>query len=126
MNFFWTLYFNICIDEYIIYDLPEIQELQKYYLSNYPEVATKIKYGQNCCGDLTNDNKYCIVSNYCISAICVPYRKEYLKNLEGKVNGAYIHWNSSEFTHIPSEWNIESEYPNTNPHFENKLITYCV
>jgi hypothetical protein len=117
-------YFDISIDEYIIYDLPAIQDLQKYYLANYPEVAAKIKYGQNSCSDLDNSSKYFVVSNYCISAICVSYRQEYLKNLENKVSGVYIHWNSSEFTYLPPEWNIQPEHPNTNPHFENKLITY--
>jgi hypothetical protein len=104
---------GINIDKYFIYDLPETQKLQRYYLSNANNVRWKPAntFGKNF---ITNDGEINIlVSCYCLSEIEDKYKLEYLQNLLHKVHGAYLSWNWGDKTGLPIDRIETPEYPDT-------------
>ena len=107
---------GINIDKYFIYDLPETQKLQRYYLSN-TNCITNVRwkpasnFGQNF---ITNDGEINIlVSCYCLSEIEDKFKLEYLQHLLSKVSGAYLAWNWGYKTGLPENRIETVEYPDT-------------
>ncbi len=111
---------GVKLEKYIIYDLPGVQELQKYYLGLHG-VASNVEW--HSCelygGDLaseTNKNYY-LVSHYCMGEIPGPQRAEYLKNLFPIIRGAFFAWNNgsvADFDAWKGEKNICLEEPDTS------------
>jgi hypothetical protein len=104
---------GINIDKYFIYDLPETQKLQRYYLSNANNVRWKpaSNFGQHF---ITTDGEINIlVSCYCLSEIDDEYKNKYLQNLLHKINGAYLAWNWGNKTGLPENRIETPEYPDT-------------
>jgi hypothetical protein len=113
------------IQNHIIYDLPSIQNLQKYYLQNHPEVLQTMSWNNsNLFGadlEVNPDVDYVLVSNYCISEILLEYREKYLSNLVPKVQAMYMIWNSQSRAFLPSGYNEQDEVPQTGEY--NVVIT---
>jgi len=104
---------GIDIDKYFIYDLPETQKLQRYYINSSNNVRWKPAntFGKNF---ITNDGEINIlVSCYCLSEIEDVYKLEYLENLLHKINGAYLAWNWGDKTGLPNDRIEIQEYPDT-------------
>ena len=104
---------GINIDKYFIYDLPETQKLQRYYLNSMNNVRWKPakSFGRNF---ITADGEINIlVSCYCLSEIDDEFKLEYLQNLLSKVNGAYLSWNWGDKTGLPENRIETPEYPDT-------------
>lgn len=112
--------FNILIVHYFIYDLPEIQELQKYYTGLHNIDKNIVWCDCNTFGaDLhqsdENTGDFVLVSNYCMSEISAKFRKAYLGNLLPRVKAVYMRWNFGSKEDLPSCTSIEPEVPCTYP-----------
>jgi len=116
--------FNINIDKYVIYDLKEIQNLQKYYLNNFNYIENIVWNDSNTFGEDLKDDNYILVSNYALSEIDIEYRLKYLKNLLPKVSSSFMIWNSDNIKGLESVLNIKQdiEYPQTG--LCNTIITF--
>ena len=105
---------GINIDKYFIYDLPETQKLQRYYLNSsnsFVRWKPANTFGKNF---ITNDGEINIlVSCYCLSEIEDVYKLEYLRNLLHKISGAYLSWNWGDKTGLPNDRAEIPEYPDT-------------
>lgn len=114
--------FKIKIEKYIIYDLPEVQKLQEYYLSNFADVFGNVQFSDcNTFGeDLEENNNNILISNYALSEIDISFRKKYLRNLLPKLSGFYMIWNSESEEGLPFSINEEPENPQTG--FCNKVL----
>ena len=116
---------GINIDKYFIYDLPETQKLQRYYLNSInssSNVRWKLSntFGSNF---ITVDGEINIlVSCYCLSEIDDNYKKKYLDALLHKVSGAYLAWNWGNKTGLPENRTEVSESPDTGN--GNMIITW--
>jgi len=113
---------NINITNYFIYDLLEVQNLQKFYLSNFEFIQNVVFKDSNSYGaDLDSKSNSFLVSNYAISEIPREFRLKYLKNLIPNIKRAYFVWNTDTIEDLPiNRISIESEIPNTGK--DNKII----
>ena len=116
--------YNVNIRKYYIYDLPSVQNLQKYYLSRHNFLDGFVEWKDNSCfgSDLNKNNEELfLISNYALSEMNLEYRKKYLENILPVINGAYMLWNSPNMEFLPFIRNEKEEIPNTGEH--NKIIT---
>jgi len=113
---------GIVIDKYFIYDLPETQKLQRYYLNSSSNVRWKPanSFASNF---ITIDGEINIlVSCYCLSEIDDNYKLEYLRNLLPKVACGYLAWNWGDKSGLPENKTDVPEYPDTGN--GNTIITW--
>lgn len=115
-------HFEIKITDYTIYDLPEIQTLQKHYLKNHlinVSFNSAFTFGEDFDSEQSNN---ILVSNYCLSEINDYFKILYLKNLLPVVKGAYLAWNWGDKTGLPNERKEIPEVPDTGT--GNTIITW--
>lgn len=116
-------HYGITITNYHIYDLPEIQQLQQYYLSNFNNINvvynSSFSFGEDFTSTQPNN---ILISNYCLSEIDDSYKNLYLKNLIPKVKGAYMAWNWGKKTGLPETRTEVAEIPDTGN--GNTIITW--
>jgi len=116
-------HYEITISNYHIYDLPEIQSLQQYYLSNFDTVKVTYNSAFTFGSDFTSiQSNNILISNYCLSEINDEYKHQYLKNLIPKVKGAYLAWNWGDKKGLPSIRREVPEIPDTGN--GNTIITW--
>jgi hypothetical protein len=114
---------NVRIKNYIIYDIPGVIKLQKYYLSLHG-IDTKVTwkdadtYGSECNSEDTN----VLVSCYCISELLDEYRRNYLKNLLPKIKAAFFVWNWGSKADLPEDRDERPEIPDTSGGNGNTVI----
>jgi hypothetical protein len=114
---------NIRIKNYIIYDLPGVTKLQKYYLSLHG-LDSKVEwmnpdtYGSECDASDTNF----LISSYCISEIPDQYRAKYLSTLLPKIKGAFFVWNWGSKAELPADRDERPEIPDTSDGKGNTII----
>ena len=121
-------FYGVTINEYHLIDLPDINLLQKLYLSNF-SFTTKLlfhsayTYGHN----ITTTNLF-LISNYCFSEIDSEHQKRYISQLFPKVSHGFMTWNHILFYDFGFKVNIEEEYPltsyNPNNELNNKYISF--
>ena len=113
--------YSLKIKKYYIYDLPSVENLQKYYLTRHDFLDGFIEWKDSCTfgSDLKEDDIF-LVSNYALSEMNIEYRKKYLENLLPKLMGGYIIWNSQNMEGLPFKRIEKDENPKTGEH--NKLI----
>ena len=114
---------GINISEYYIYDIPNVQSLQQYYLRNFPDIFDKITW-KKCDtfgSDIPTNMSNFLISNYCLSEISEQYRTNYLQNILPSISGAYLAWNDNSTNCLPSNRLEVDEEPKTGPY--NKIIT---
>jgi hypothetical protein len=117
--------YNLKIKKYYIYDLPSVQNLQKYYLSRHNFLHEFIEWKDSSFfgSDLKDDNndELFLISNYALSEMNLEYRKKYLENILPIIKGAYMLWNSQNMEGLPFRRIEKEENPKTGEH--NKIIT---
>jgi len=116
--------YNVKIKKYYIYDLPSVQNLQKYYLKrhNFLDGFIEWKDSSQFGSDLKeNIDDIFLISNYALSEMNLEYRKKYMENLLPIINGAYMLWNSPNMEGLPFRRTENEENPKTGEH--NKIIT---
>lgn len=114
--------YSLKIKKYYIYDLPSVENLQKYYLSRHDFLDGIIEWKDSCTFgmDLKEEDDIFLVSNYALSEMNIEYRKKYLENLLPKLIGGHIIWNSQNMEGLPFERIEKDENPKTGEH--NKII----
>jgi hypothetical protein len=115
--------YNVKIKKYYIYDLPSVQNLQKYYLKrhNFLDGFVEWKDSSTFGSDLKECNEIFLISNYALSEMNMEYRKKYLENILPMTNGAYMLWNSQDMEGLPFKRVEKEENPKTGEY--NKIIT---
>lgn len=115
--------YNVKIKKYYIYDLPSVQNLQKYYLTrhNFLDGFIEWKESSTFGKDLKEEEGLFLISNYALSEMNLEYRKQYLENILPIINGAYMLWNSPNMEGLPFRRIEKEEHPKTGEH--NKVIT---
>lgn len=114
---------GVSVEKYIIYDLPNVQLLQKYYLSHHT-IDMPIEW-RDCTtfgSDLSPDSTNVLVSCYCISEIPNEFRKQYLRNLLPKIKAAFFVWNWGSKEDLPAERDDRPEIPDTSSGNGNTVI----
>lgn len=113
---------DVEIDQYVIYDLPGVCELQKFYLDHH-NLEYNVVWNDSASfgSDLNTGNRIFLVSAYCISELDSNLRKKYLENLLSKVSGAYLVWNLESLEDLqPHTFEVTEEVPQTGT--VNKII----
>lgn len=83
-------------DEYVLVDLPEVVELQKKYLSNFPEIFAKCKFiPTDKIEKLENIDLF--ISNYALSECDYETQVKYYENFVSNSKFAYIIYNLVNF-----------------------------
>lgn len=114
---------NITIKNYYIYDLKSTQNLQKYFLNNFPFITNVVWKNSETFGeDLNTNENFFLISNYCISEIQDEYRIKYLNNLLPKIKGAYMAWNWGSKNELPVNRVEKKEIPDTSNGGNNTII----
>ena len=114
---------NVRIKNYILYDIPGVIQLQKYYLSLHG-IDSKVTwkdadtYGSECNSEDTN----VLVSCYSISELVDEYRTKYLKNLLPKIKAAFFVWNWGSKAELPEDRDERPEIPDTSGGKGNTVI----
>lgn len=92
IDFFKNKY-NISINSYKIIDLPEANQLQKLYISNFNPTTSIEFHSSELYGlDISMDNLY-LISNFCFSELPMNLQKQYINNLFNKVVHGFMAWN---------------------------------
>lgn len=115
--------FGIRVQKYIIYDLPSVQKLQKYYLSLHT-ISMEIEW-RDCAtfgADVSSDTTNVLVSCYCISEVPNGIRKQYLRNLLPNIKAAFFVWNWGSKEDLPSDRDERPEIPDTSGGKGNTVI----
>lgn len=102
--------FNLVINSYIIFDLPEVCLLQKKYIEN---VGIKVE-SFNLNETPTLKNESFLISNYAFSEISENIQKKYIDTIIPKCSHGFLTWNFIpvyQFTNKPLH--IEEECPKT-------------
>jgi hypothetical protein len=124
--------YNITIKEYRIYDIPEVQALQKAYINASDVKNANITFG-NCsefASDMYiythNDVNWFLISAYAIGEFGIPMADKYLSNLCGSwLCGGFLVWNTEELSNnIPSIAVMEIENPDTSCGRNNRVISW--
>jgi hypothetical protein len=108
---------------YTIVDLPEINNLQRWYLKQF-KLDLNVTYEY----DYTDPRKCFVVSNYCLAEIGEENRQTYINNLIlPHAYAGFFAWNSNaslNFLLDNDKFNtkIETEVPQTGP--DNKIVTF--
>jgi hypothetical protein len=114
---------NLRIKNYIVYDLPGVINLQKYYLSLHG-VEERVQwrdpdtYGSECSEADTN----VLISCYCLSEIDDSYRTKYLQTLLPKIKAAFFVWNWGSKAALPEIRDERPEVPDTSNGRGNTII----
>lgn len=115
--------YNVKIKKYYIYDLPLVQNLQKYYLLRHDFLNGFIEWKDSSSfgSDLKeNSDELFLISNYALSEMNIEYRKKYLENILPIISGAYMIWNSPNIEGLPFRRIEKEEIPRTGEH--NKIV----
>jgi len=121
-------HFNVEISNYIIYDLPEVAQLQKYYLDQN-RAAEIVSWGDSasCGGDIAErvqaNSHLLITSNYCLSEIPESLRLQYIENVLKRAESVYMRWNWGDKGCLPPNLTIVPEIPDTSHGNGNTIIT---
>jgi hypothetical protein len=112
---------GIKITKYIIIDLPGVQILQKWYLSQFNlSFPVEWKDCENFGKDVEED--VFLISCYALGEFTNDIKDKYLDNILPKLCGGFLLWNSvSNTERLPSR-KEEPEYPQTG--IANKVITF--
>ena len=114
---------NLQIKNYILYDLPGVTKLQKYYLSLHG-VEERVQwrdpntYGSECSEADTN----VLISCYSLSEIADSYRAKYLQTLLPKIKAAFFVWNWGSKAALPEIRDERPEVPDTSNGRGNTII----
>ena len=114
---------NLRIKNYILYDLPGVTKLQKYYLSLHG-VEERVQwrdtntYGSECSEIDTN----VLISCYSLSEIADSYRTKYLQTLLPKIKAAFFVWNWGSKAALPEIRDERPEVPDTSNGRGNTII----
>ena len=111
--------YNLKIKKYYIYDLPSVQNLQKFYLKRHNFLDGFIEWKDSSSFGCDLQNVF-LISNYALSEMNIEYRKKYLENLLPNINGAYMLWNSSNMEGLPYKRIEKEENPKTGEY--NKIV----
>jgi hypothetical protein len=114
---------GVSVEKYIIYDLPQIQLLQQYYLSHH-NIEMPIEW-RDCTtfgSDLSPDSTNVLMSSYCISELPNEFRKRYLQNLLPKIKAALLIWNWGSKEDLPADRDDRPEVPDTSNGKGNTII----
>lgn len=124
---------SVKINKYMIIDLPEVQVLQKWYLSQF-NISFPVEWKESCNfgkdiempmnidGIEKNDGIF-LISNYALGEFTNDIKDAYLDNILPKICGGFLLWNSVSSTdRLPSYRKEEPEYPQTG--INNKVITF--
>lgn len=115
--------FGITIEKYIIYDIPSVQALQKYYLSAHSmDMPIEWKDCSTFGSDLSSETTNFLVSCYCISELPDTYRKQYLQNILPNIKGAFFAWNWGSKEDLPVDRDERPEIPDTSGGRGNTII----
>ena len=123
INFF-SSYYKIEIDNYIIIDLKEVIQLQEMFhktinMKEKVQYVDASSYGQ----EIDNAKLFCI-SNYCYSEISNENQHGYCYYLFPKVSHGFMCWNNIRPPCLPFEFREEREIPNTEDDGINKFIYF--
>lgn len=109
---------NIQIKEYAIFDLPEVQQFQKYYLDKTitPSIS---RYGVQKITSLNSNNlekfndnySYCI-SCYALGEFDTQVKHRYIHNIVSKINHGIIVWNPHLNKDSEGESLLQQYHPN--------------
>lgn len=120
---------DIKVEEYRIYDLEAVQQLQHRYFTHHVDTGsfgdTAISWGssQSTGNELPDQPNWYFVSCYAVSEFEPSLGRAYLSHLVPKTQGGFFAWNSQlETDLLPSHRVEESEIPLTGPH--NKIVYY--
>lgn len=120
--------YNITITEYHLIDLPDINSLQKRYLSNFELGTTLSFHSAYTYGSAITDTNLFLVSNYCFSEIDDAHQKQYIAQLFPKVSHGFMTWNHIVLYDFGFNFQSEAEYPltsnNSNPLLNNKYVYF--
>ena len=99
---------GVNLEKYVIYDLPGVQQLQKYYLGLHGVTTVEWRsctlYGSDTASDVAEGKNLYLVSHYCMGEIPGPQRAAYLGNLLPVVRGAFFAWNNGSVADFDG-WN---------------------
>lgn len=123
-------YFDIEIEKYIIYDLEEVQKLQEFYLSCFPQIKRNViwgnaeTFGSNLLELNQNRGSHLLwVSNYCLSELEQTYRTRYIENILPHCNSLFMRYNKqSPFNDLPFTCNVVEETANT--YHQNWIVRF--
>lgn len=105
---------NLTITKYLIYDLPGVQALQKYYLEiNNSQLPVEWRDCNTFCEDISMNDINVALSCYALSEIDNGLRKKYIENLLPKIKGAFFIWNFGSKEHLPVFRDEQPEVPCT-------------
>ena len=114
---------NIRVKKYVIYDLPNIHLLQKYYLTlNSPDMMIEYHDASLFCSDLDKNDTNVLISCYALSEIHPSFMKSYLNNLVPIIKGAFLIWNTSIRDGLPESRDERPEIPDTGS--GNRIIRF--
>lgn len=80
-------------DEYILVDLPEVSQLQRKYIDNFPEIKDKVKC-VSCLDYGTIHDVDLFISNYALSELTVDAQMNYYDNIVTNSKTLYITYNN--------------------------------
>jgi putative sugar O-methyltransferase len=120
---------GISIDEYAIYDLPSVQNFQKYYLGKSVEKSSPgIKYinflDSSNLDSFSGEYTY-FVSFYALGEFDLPVKYDYINKVISKIKNGFILWNPHRNRDENGEkllykfhpnLKITTEYPLTSPY----------
>ena len=118
---------GLTIKNYVIYDLPGVGELQRFYLNKHG-VADRVQW--NDCmsfgSDLDPSEKNVLFSSYSLSSLHPEYRDSYLRTILPVLKGGLLIWNGNHTTRslLPSPRYEIPEVPNTNAGGLNTIIRW--
>jgi len=111
-------------NEYVIIDLPDVVELNKKYLKNFPEIYKKVTFIP--CNKLTEIlDVDLFLSIAAISECNTETQLEYFNKVIKNANFAYLGYNrhNTEFFNTASSlFNIDNEYTGINEYYLTKNI----
>lgn len=108
---------KIKIKEYAIFDLPEVQLFQKYYLEKVITThhksngIQKISFPNSAAlEDFSNTYNYCI-SCYALGEFATPVKHRYINNVVSKIDHGFILWNPHQNRDEEGELLIKQHHP---------------
>ena len=114
----------IPIENYTLFDLPEVLGLAEEYLKSYKECRTGIRYADSK-HIYINDSYDFVISNYAFSELRRSIQDEYLKKVILRSKSGYITWNclSYEFLDGYSIHELLERIPNSHVIDEKPLTS---